>query len=112
LAASAFDTAESRATLDRVACWNSNSGRTMNLFSIMAKTRISSTDLTALFVERMKRFSECPAGILIAIVPSDAKESGWSVVMNAGQRRHHQPCVRRIQMIEKQLRRIYVLAKD
>jgi hypothetical protein len=78
----------------------------------MAKTRISSTDLTALFVERLKQFSECPAGILIAIVPSDATKSGWSVVMNSGQRRRHSLCVKRIEKIEKQLRRIYVLAKD
>jgi hypothetical protein len=78
----------------------------------MAKTTISSTDLTALFMERLMRFSECPDGILIAIVPGGAKGSGWSVVMNAGQRRRHPRCVRRIQMLEKQLRRIYVLAED
>jgi hypothetical protein len=78
----------------------------------MAKTAVSSTDLTALIVERLQQFSECPAGILIAVVPSGAKGSGWSVVMNAGQRMRHPKCVRRIQMLEKQLRRIYVLAKD
>jgi hypothetical protein len=78
----------------------------------MPKTPISSTDLTALFKERLMRFSECPDGILIAVVPSGAKESGWSVVMNAGQRTRHPRCVRRIQMMEKQLRRIYALAKD
>ena len=78
----------------------------------MPKTSISSTDLTALFMERLMRFSECPDGILIAIVPGGAKGSGWSVVMNAGQRKRHPRCVRRIQTMEKQLRRIYALAKD
>jgi hypothetical protein len=78
----------------------------------MAKTSISSTDLTALFMDRLMRFSECSDGILIAIVPDGAKESDWSVVMNAGQRKRHPRCVRCIQMMEKQLRRMYVLAKD
>ena len=78
----------------------------------MPKTPISSTNLTALFVERLMRFSECPDGILIAIVPGGAKGFGWSVVMNAGQRKRFPQCVGRIQIMEKQLRRIYVLAKD
>jgi hypothetical protein len=76
------------------------------------KTRISSIELTALFVERLKQFSECPDGIMIAIVPNDASDSGWSAAMNSGQRTRHQLCARRIQMIEKQLRGVYVLAKD
>jgi hypothetical protein len=78
----------------------------------MPRTRISSIELTALFVERLKQFSRCPDGFLIAIVPSDANESGWAVVMNSGQRTRHPLCTRRIQAIEKQLRGIYVLAKD
>ena len=78
----------------------------------MPKTPISSTDLTALFVERLMRFSECPDGILIAIVPGGAKGFGWSVVMNAGRRKRFSQCVGRIQIMEKQIRRIYVLAKD
>jgi hypothetical protein len=78
----------------------------------MAKTRISSTDLTALIAERLKQFSECPDGFQIAIVPGGANESGWSVVMNSGKRLRHPLCVRRVETIEKQLRRIYVLAKD
>ena len=78
----------------------------------MAKTSISSTDLTALFMDRLMRFSECSDGILIATVPDGAKGSDWSVVMNAGQRKRFPQCVGRIQIMEKQLRRIYVLAKD
>jgi hypothetical protein len=78
----------------------------------MARARISSIELTALFVERLKRFSECPGGFLIAIVPSTANESGWSAVMNSGQRTRHPLCARRIKSIERQLRGIYVLAED
>jgi hypothetical protein len=78
----------------------------------MARTRISNADLTALIAERLQRFSECPDGFAIAVVPDDAHESGWSVVMNAGKRRRHPSCVRRIETIAKQLRRIYVLAED
>jgi hypothetical protein len=78
----------------------------------MAKTRISNADRTVLIADRLQRFSGCPDGFAIAVVPDDAHESGWSVVMNAGMRRRHPSCVRRIQTIAKQLRRIYVLAKD
>ena len=78
----------------------------------MAKTRISNADLTALIAERMQRFSGCPDGFAIAVVPDDAHESGWSVVMNSGMRRRHPLCVRRIESIAKQLRRIYVLATN
>ena len=76
----------------------------------MARTRISSTDLTALIAERLQRVSECPDGFAIAVVPDG--ESSWSVVMNAAKRRRHPSCVRRIERIAKQLRRIYVLAED
>jgi hypothetical protein len=79
---------------------------------MMSKTKISSTDLTALFAERLKRFFECPDGVIIAIVPSKASASGWSAVINSAQRTRHPRCARRIQMVEKQLREIYVLAKD
>jgi hypothetical protein len=78
----------------------------------MLKTKISNTDLTALFAERLKRFSECPDGIMIAIVPSNASEAGWSAVVNSAQRMQHPRCARRIQIVENQLREIYVLAKD
>jgi hypothetical protein len=75
----------------------------------MTRTRISSIELTALFVERLKQVS---VGFLIAIVPSAVNESGWSAVMNSGQRTCHPLCARRIKAIEKQLRRNYVLAED
>jgi hypothetical protein len=76
----------------------------------MARTRISSTDLTALIAKRLQRFSECPDGFAIAVVPDRAH--GWSVAMNAGKRRRHPACVRRIERIAKQLRRVYILTED
>jgi hypothetical protein len=75
----------------------------------MLKMKISSPDLTALFAERLP---ECPDGFMIAIVPTDFNEAGWSAVMNWGQRSRHPKCARRVQAIEKQLRQIYDLAKD
>jgi hypothetical protein len=78
----------------------------------LARTRISSPDLTALIAERLQRFSGCPNGFPIAVIPDNAHESGWSVVMNAGRRRRYPSCVRRIEMIVEQLRDVYVLAED
>ena len=78
----------------------------------MVKIKISSADLAALFAERLKRFSECPDGIMIAIIPDNASVSGWSTVINSAQRGRHPRCTRRIQTVENQLSKIYVLAKD
>jgi len=78
----------------------------------LARTQISNTDLTALIAERLQRFSGCPDGFAIAVIPDHAHESGWSVVMNAAKRRRHPLCVRRIETIAKQLRRMYVLVED
>ena len=78
----------------------------------MARTRISNADLTALIAERLQRFSGCPDGFAIAVIPDRAHESGWSVVMNAGMRRRHPSCAKRIETIAKQLRRVYILAED
>jgi hypothetical protein len=78
----------------------------------LARIRISSTDLTALIAERLQRFSGCPNGFPVAVVPDDTDKSGWSVVMNLGMRRRHPSCVRRVATIAKQLRRIYVLTED
>jgi hypothetical protein len=50
-------------------------------------------------------------GFPIAVVPSGPNQSSWSVMMNAGQRLRHPLYVKRIEKIEKQLRRIYALAE-
>jgi len=75
----------------------------------MAKTRISSSDLVWIFTERLRSFDECSQGTNIAIVPS---EDGWTAVMSAQRRGQRPHCNRRIAQIQKQLREIYVLAKD
>jgi hypothetical protein len=75
----------------------------------MAKTRISSSDLVWIFTEKLRSFDECSPGTNIAIVPS---EDGWTAIMGARRRGQHPRCDRRIEQIQKQLRQIYVLAKD
>jgi hypothetical protein len=76
---------------------------------LLAKKRISGTDLIWIFQEKLSSFADCPASIKIAIVPSD---EGWTVVTNPRDRKGRPDCVKRIEQIQKQLREVYVLAKD
>ena len=77
----------------------------------MAKTKISSTELIWIFHEKLKAFDDCPAhGLSVAIVPM--ADVGWSALMSPRQRTTHPLCTRRVEAIQKQLREIYVLAKD
>jgi hypothetical protein len=76
---------------------------------LLAKKRISSTDLIWIFRENLSTFADCPPAIKIAIVPSDA---GWTVVMTASDRKRLPDCAKQIVQIQKQLREVYVLAKD
>src|SRR5260370_17409695 len=76
----------------------------------MAKTRISSTDLAWIFQEKLNAFDGCPPAVSIAIVPTD--DDGWAAATTATGRAGHHLCARRIEQIQKQLRGIYVLAKD
>jgi hypothetical protein len=75
----------------------------------MAKTKISSTDLIWVFTEKLRSFGDCAPTVSIAIVPS---KDGWTAVTNAWARSRHPLCAKRIEQIQKQLREIYVLAKD
>lgn len=75
----------------------------------MAKTKVSSTDLIWMFHERLSSFDDCIPSIAIAIVPSDA---GWTAVTAQRDRVSRPQCVRRIEQIQKQLRDVYVLARD
>jgi hypothetical protein len=75
----------------------------------LAKKRISSTDLIWLFQEKLSSFADCPKSINLAIVPSGA---GWTVVMTSRDRNRLPDCATRIEQIQKQLREVYVLAKD
>ena len=75
----------------------------------MAKTKISSTDLIWIFREKLSSFDDCPRSISIAIVPSD---ESWTVVTSQRVRKESPGCVKRIELLQKQLREIYALAKD
>src|SRR3981081_1423107 len=75
----------------------------------LAKTRISSTDLIWIFREKLSSFDDCPPEIPIAIVPSD---ESWTAVTAQRVRKEHPNCVKRIEQLQKQLREVYVLAKD
>jgi len=75
----------------------------------LAKTKISSTDLIWIFREKLSSFDDCSPSTSIAIVPSS---EGWTAVMTHRDRTEHPNCVRRIEQLQKQLREIYVLAKD
>jgi hypothetical protein len=77
----------------------------------MAKTKISSTDLIWIFHEKLKAFDDCPAqGLSVAIVPM--ADVGWSALMSPRQRTTHPLIARHVEAIQKQLRKIYVLAED
>lgn len=74
----------------------------------MKKTRILNGDLTFIFTEKLRAFDECgEAGI--AIVSDGAT---WRAVLTHGQGQTAILCRRRLELIQKQLREIYVLDKD
>jgi hypothetical protein len=75
----------------------------------LAKTKMSSTDLIWIFREKLSSFGDCSSSISIAIVPS---REGWTTVTTHRDRTGHPNCIRRIEQLQKQLREIYVLAKD
>jgi hypothetical protein len=75
----------------------------------MAKTKISSTDLCWVFTERLRSFDDCGPGVSVAIVPS---EDGWRAVASRKDRHAHPLCAKCIERVQKELREIYVLAKD
>jgi hypothetical protein len=76
----------------------------------MARKTISSTELIWIFHQKLEAFDDCPKGAPIAIVP--ASDVGWMAVMSAKSRTHNPDCARRVEAIQKELREIYVLAKD
>jgi hypothetical protein len=76
----------------------------------MARKTISSTDLIWIFHEKLEAFDDWPEGAPIAIVP--ASDVGWMADMGAKSRTLNPICARRVEAIQKELREIYVLAKD
>jgi hypothetical protein len=75
----------------------------------LAKTKISSTDLIWIFREKLSSFDDCPPSIPIAIVPSD---ESWTAVTTQHVRKGRPNCVKRIEQLQKELRKVYALAKD
>jgi hypothetical protein len=75
----------------------------------MAKTQISNADLIWVFTEKLKPFRDCAPTISIAIVPS---EDGWTAIASRNDRSHHPRCAQRMEQVQRELREIYVLAKD
>ena len=75
----------------------------------MAKKTISNGDLAALFTERLKSFADCPVGVTIAIVPG---RDGWQAMTNHHTRTKFPRCAKRVEVIQRQLRKLYDLAKD
>jgi hypothetical protein len=75
----------------------------------LAKTKISSTDLIWIFREKLSSFDDCSPSISIAIVPSD---EGWTAVTSQRDRKGRPNYVKRVEQLQKQLRKVYVLAED
>jgi hypothetical protein len=76
---------------------------------VAKKKTISNGDLTALFTERLKSFAGCPVGVTIAIVP---RPGGWQAMTSYHTRTKFPLCAKRVEAIQKQLAKIYDLAKD
>jgi len=73
----------------------------------MAKIAISNADLVWIFTEKLKSFRDgAPA---IAIVPN---KDDWTAIASRIDRNHHPRCAKRIEQVQRELREIYVLAKD
>ena len=75
----------------------------------MAKAKISNADLVWVFTEKLKSFRDCAPAISVAIV---ADKNGWTAVASRNDRNHHPRCAERVEHVQRELREIYVLAKD
>ena len=75
----------------------------------MAKTRISNADLVWIFTEKLKSFRDCAPTVTMAIVPN---KGGWTAIASRKDRNTHPRCAKRIEEVQRELREIYVLAKD
>jgi hypothetical protein len=72
---------------------------------------VSNGDLTAIFYRKMRAYSECPyTGTPISIVPA-GRPSGWKVVTAPYVVRRYPRCAERVEEVEKELQKIYRLAK-
>ena len=76
----------------------------------MAKIIVSNGVLTTIFWRKMRTFGECPQSIPIAIVP--VGRSGWKALTSRQAARAYPRCMKRFEEVQKELQKIYGLAKD
>jgi hypothetical protein len=75
----------------------------------VAKSTISNTDLIWIFRQELKSFKDGSSTIPIAIVPSN---QGWTALTPARYRAQYPGGIKRIEQVQEQLRKTYVLGKD
>jgi hypothetical protein len=73
----------------------------------MTKTRVTADELIWILGEELKGRKECPAAVMIAVVPD--RVAGWAVIIGKTQRRSHPGCVKTIRAMEKRLIEKYTL---
>ncbi len=72
----------------------------------MAKVRIASSDLAWVFTQKLKEFDECNPHVAVAIIPS---KGGWIAVTDKKQADKFPHCAKRVEQIQRELRKTYVL---
>ena len=75
----------------------------------MPKTKISSIDLIWILREKLASFDDCSPSIAIAVVPSNRS---WTAVTSKRDRERRPASIKRIELIQRQLRDVYALEKD
>ena len=79
----------------------------------MARKTISNSDLVWMIHEKLNQFADHPQhGISIAIVPASENKREWRVVTSRTIQMKRPLWTRRVQAIEKQLRKEFVLSAD
>jgi hypothetical protein len=66
--------------------------------------------LVTIFWRRMRRCPECPGAVPIAIIP--VGRWGWKALTSPRVVRAHPLCAKRVEEVEKELQKIYRLAKE
>jgi hypothetical protein len=76
------------------------------------KKSVSNGELTAIFYRKMRACSECPySGTPISIVPGE-RRSEWKVLTAPYVVRRYPRCAKRVEEMERELQKIYRLAKE
>jgi hypothetical protein len=76
----------------------------------VAKIIVSNGVLTTILWRKMRTFPECPQSIPIAIVP--VGRSGWKALTSRQAARTYPRCMKRLEQAQKELQKIYGLARD